>query len=617
MELVYLWVEEYKNIKNQGFNFSPRFECKYDESLNELTIDENKEYVSIFPDNINITAIVGKNGVGKSNLTNFFSEIQNLTHSDNSYEDREKYIKIFKTLEYMIVFFDNPMIFIFRPYLSKIINKTKYRYIYDKTINYHTEFNFAFYNTSSFENYKYKEELASLYERIVEHDNYEYMIHTIMQSNEDDILKNIFKQETVSFKEFIINYRFTVDNLNTFFGWIYNYVENFQNTIFDKEKTYRYKVTKILNYFDENCTFPRNINEFTKEQKSIIIKIILSGGLDSFEFNTNEGYLNVLAILFKEDYLELVKNKKFFNYLINDTIFEMATNDDFEDDILLKLKIKEMRIWELYKQQIMTLISNDIVKNNLIIKINNYLVDISNLSSGEKSILLLKLIINKLINEYNKLKPENKSLVILLDEPETYLHPQLQKKLISDLVNTFSNIDFEIHFIITTHSSFLLSDLHKKNIVLLDKFDDETEKKYPKLKRDSLETGNCINVSEHIELKTFGANIHTLLSNGFFMSDGLMGQFAKSKINEIKDFYEKVKNSKNLKEEHKKEFEDNIKSFIHIQSIIGEPFLQTIIKNYLDDLHIIFSDDKTLIDKELAELEKRKKYLESLKNAKN
>ena len=24
MELVYLWVEEYKNIKNQGFNFSPR-----------------------------------------------------------------------------------------------------------------------------------------------------------------------------------------------------------------------------------------------------------------------------------------------------------------------------------------------------------------------------------------------------------------------------------------------------------------------------------------------------------------------------------------------------------------------------------------------------------------
>ena len=31
MELVYLWVEEYKNIIGQGFNFSPRFECSYDE----------------------------------------------------------------------------------------------------------------------------------------------------------------------------------------------------------------------------------------------------------------------------------------------------------------------------------------------------------------------------------------------------------------------------------------------------------------------------------------------------------------------------------------------------------------------------------------------------------
>lgn len=64
MELVYLWVEEYKNIKNQGFNFSPRFECEFDGE--NLTINENKDYMSIFPDNINVTAIVGENGSGKS-----------------------------------------------------------------------------------------------------------------------------------------------------------------------------------------------------------------------------------------------------------------------------------------------------------------------------------------------------------------------------------------------------------------------------------------------------------------------------------------------------------------------------------------------------------------------
>jgi len=67
MELVYLWVEEYKNIYKQGFNFSPRFTCEYDEESNELKI-EKKEHVSIFPENINVTAIVGENGSGKSSL---------------------------------------------------------------------------------------------------------------------------------------------------------------------------------------------------------------------------------------------------------------------------------------------------------------------------------------------------------------------------------------------------------------------------------------------------------------------------------------------------------------------------------------------------------------------
>ena len=73
MELVYLWVEEYKNIHKQGFNFSPRFRCEYDEEKNELEIidkDETGEFYpkNFFGDNINVTAIVGENGSGKSSI---------------------------------------------------------------------------------------------------------------------------------------------------------------------------------------------------------------------------------------------------------------------------------------------------------------------------------------------------------------------------------------------------------------------------------------------------------------------------------------------------------------------------------------------------------------------
>ena len=73
MELVYLWVEDYKNIKKQGFNFSPRFRCEYDEDTKELNIvdkDETGEFYpkNFFGENINVTVIVGENGSGKSSL---------------------------------------------------------------------------------------------------------------------------------------------------------------------------------------------------------------------------------------------------------------------------------------------------------------------------------------------------------------------------------------------------------------------------------------------------------------------------------------------------------------------------------------------------------------------
>ena len=131
--------------------------------------------------------------------------------------------------------------------------------------------------------------------------------------------------------------------------------------------------------------------------------------------------------------------------------------------------------------------------------------------------------------------------------------------------------------------------------------------------------GNCKVLNHNavlIKQQTFGANIHTLLSDSFFMEDGLMGEFAKGKITEIKEFYQKVEEKK--KSDFislKKEYEKKKIKFEEIQSIIGEPFLKTVIKNYLDDLEILFSDDNTLIDKELLEIEKRKAYLEGLKNA--
>ena len=70
MELLYVWIKDYKNIKEQGFNFSPKWRFHYEPETGELTIDENKNFIdNFFGEHIsNVTAIVGENGSGKSNV---------------------------------------------------------------------------------------------------------------------------------------------------------------------------------------------------------------------------------------------------------------------------------------------------------------------------------------------------------------------------------------------------------------------------------------------------------------------------------------------------------------------------------------------------------------------
>ncbi len=36
MELLYVWIEDYKNIHHQGFNFSPRYRFEFDFEKKEL-----------------------------------------------------------------------------------------------------------------------------------------------------------------------------------------------------------------------------------------------------------------------------------------------------------------------------------------------------------------------------------------------------------------------------------------------------------------------------------------------------------------------------------------------------------------------------------------------------
>ena len=94
-----------------------------------------------------------------------------------------------------------------------------------------------------------------------------------------------------------------------------------------------------------------------------------------------------------------------------------------------------------------------------------------------------------------------------------------------------------------THSPFILSDLPKQNVIFLEK----GKQVYP------FEDGK----------QTFGANIHTLLSHGFFMDGGLMGEFAEKTIQDVIN-YLADKPTQNM----------NKQKAWQIIQFVGEPFLK-------------------------------------------
>ena len=189
-------------------------------------------------------------------------------------------------------------------------------------------------------------------------------------------------------------------------------------------------------------------------------------------------------------------------------------------------------------------------------------------------------------------------IVIFIDEFEIGLHPNWQKRFLSYFSEIAKLTQKYIHLIITSHSPFILSDLPKENVIFLR----NGKQVYP------FENGQ----------QTFGANIHTLLSHGFFMQDGLMGEFAKDKIQSIIKYHDELlekkltnKENKIQRDKEKEIYEKEYKSkFWQIQSIIGDDYLKQVIKNYLIEIEKIVLGNDEAKKLEIERLQNQIKLLE-------
>jgi len=108
------------------------------------------------------------------------------------------------------------------------------------------------------------------------------------------------------------------------------------------------------------------------------------------------------------------------------------------------------------------------VESSLAIEKNGELINLIQLSDGERQILLLVADIARRLTIANPSldNPLEGEGVVLVDEIDLFLHPAWQRKIIPNLRKTFPNIQF----IVTTHSPQVLSSVDRKNVIVLDNF---------------------------------------------------------------------------------------------------------------------------------------------------
>jgi len=179
----------------------------------------------------------------------------------------------------------------------------------------------------------------------------------------------------------------------------------------------------------------------------------------------------------------------------------------------------------------------------------------SMLSSGEQQLIQS---VESILYHINNLESvhldvsntnENKKVYeivnIVLDEIELYFHPEFQRKFISHLIKRLSELGTDkikvFNILFATHSPFILSDIPSSNILRLKDGEPESD----------------LN-------QTFGANIHDLLANDFFLDNGFMGGFANDFIKKI---IIEIKESKNLSKEEAQKLHNKIE-------VIGEIFIK-------------------------------------------
>lgn len=609
MELLYLWIEDYKNIHHQGFNFSPKYRFEFKPEFRKEAdgkLPKDKEGKDIFEviggtlkdkklDSIsenffepsqevkdawnkseklgtitNITAIVGANGAGKSNLLDFIKDILREEFAIKKNRKSYRFVCIFQDEQENYHYSKNIKVsLITNQQLTKFTASSIESFIYS-FIFYSNQLT-PYRNEQSDPHFEKPFSLISisLREILEKESSYERMnkeINTINQNKGKEFLTAYFllnlkthldfikflKRKGIqialpfNLPEFLIlsispNYNFAIAINSS-----ENILQKFKN-LFECYTKIIFDLASISNKY-ELVIRNLKLNHINRIFQSIASKFEEKHDLEN-NFTNWESYKTISQLDDKiEKFLKLQhENDPYLRERILHINFEkfLEKFKEYYKDVLEQSEIylqdklgnEKINITDVNFRSNLDLFSG-IYESYFALHYDYFDISWQGLSSGEEAFLSIYSrfysAITPNFSEYNYYEESSKiNLLILIDEGEVGFHPEWQRKYLKYLIDFFPQIYHgartQIQIILTTHSPFLASDLPKENIIFLKKGGQgeiiESDK--------SDANGKCIVFDGLKKDKTFGANIHTLLSDGFFLNEGLIGEFAKGKINEV------------------------------------------------------------------------------------
>ncbi|MDY0142023.1 MAG: AAA family ATPase [Bacteroidales bacterium] len=554
MELLYVWIEHFNNIYHKGFNFSNEFAFDYDEHEGLLQIESLEKKCSFFDKSyLNITAIIGKNGSGKTSLCDFI-KTQFTSESDNHYKSvivikdkKSKQLFIFDkisqssekkitdlektTCGYKIELKNNINVIQNSCSLITFSNSLS---IYERENNMVQYYDLTLYTTLKEQAKILHEDLFTAYDKLVaSKDTYSERDFKAMRSS---LTKGNSPIDYLYRHDLVTTFNYLVSDECEQWDFIPHYIDLginskffFKNTkvlkdqgvddqsilnirflLFEKQRVFAnpdkdieafkdklvlylfvYFIVYIKDQKGEVLSKTQNlVHEINDNSNVETIVRVIKNGLAKLNFES----VQPLQITRKlEEIKEIILNiDNQFNSYVN---IETRYNGGYSLPITKEVKETIKSLFDIWWDQ-------------------DFMFYLSwiGLSAGESAMLTM-------FSRLFALKENhlNDNVWVMLDEADLYMHPEWQRKLFKDIHDILPKFfkNKNIQLFLTTHNPFMLSDLPKENVIFLEK-----------------EKWLCKVLDPSEKQQTFGSNIHTLYTDSFILN-GLMGCFAEEKIKDV------------------------------------------------------------------------------------